>query len=358
MTRITVDVGPLFEPRWTGIPVFTRRLVQALTKHGAVEVDFAYNLTRVPAELVWSAIAAGTGSFMRDAYHRFSYQWEQVEDPSEHLLYPTVKTAIGFSRNEASTIHDMSTLLLPEFHVQANIDFHLAHLPREVASNARTFCISDATESAFLSAYPSQRGRIGRITQYVDWPEYFAAYDRNLPPIQLGPYAVVIGTIEPRKNLDLLFRALRLAEMRKSTMKFVVIGPRGWKVDETLAQIDADIAERVVFSGFVSEFIKYRLIRGCEFLIFPSVYEGFGIPALEAMSLGKPVLSTISSSLPEVVGDAGVYFDPLSPGEFAAAFTEISAPTRLAELSARAVEGAGAFGWERMAAPVVEWACG
>ena len=113
MTRITVDVGPLFEPRWTGIPVFTRRLVQALTKHGQIEVDFSYNLTRVPAELVWSAIAAGTGSFMRDAYHRFSYQWEQIEDPSEHLLYPTVKTAIGFSRNEASTIHDMSTLLLP-----------------------------------------------------------------------------------------------------------------------------------------------------------------------------------------------------------------------------------------------------
>ena len=84
--------------------------------------------------------------------------------------------------------------------------------------------------------------------------------------------------------------------------------------------LPAEACDRLLFSGFVSEFTKYRLIKGSEFLIFPSVYEGFGIPALEAMALGKPVLSSWSSSLPEVVGDAGVYFDPLSVTDFAAAF--------------------------------------
>jgi glycosyltransferase involved in cell wall biosynthesis len=101
--------------------------------------------------------------------------------------------------------------------------------------------------------------------------------------------------------------------------------------------------------------MKYRLLRHAEFLVYPSIYEGFGIPALEAMSLGKPVLCALTSSLPEVVGDAGVYFDPLSPGEFAAAFAEISDAGRLAELSSKARIRATAFGWERMAKPVVDW---
>jgi glycosyltransferase involved in cell wall biosynthesis len=102
--------------------------------------------------------------------------------------------------------------------------------------------------------------------------------------------------------------------------------------------------------------MKYRLLRHADFLVYPSVYEGFGIPALEAMSLGKPVLASMTSSFPEVIGDAGVFFDPLSVSEFAAAFAEISDQRKLAELAPRASAAATAFHWQRMAAPVVEWA--
>jgi len=89
--------------------------------------------------------------------------------------------------------------------------------------------------------------------------------------------------------------------------------------------------------------MKYRLLRHAKFLVFPSIYEGFGIPALEAMSLGKPVLAAVTSSLPKIIGDVGVYFDPLSVTEFAAAFQEISDPIKLAELSPRARLRASCF---------------
>ena len=168
----------------------------------------------------------------------------------------------------------------------------------------------------------------------------------------------MIGTIEPRKNLGLLIHALAEPEVAKLDLAFVALGKRGWLVDEFLAGLTPPQRERVIFSGFVSEFVKYRLIKGAQFLIFPSLCEGFGIPALEAMSLGKPVLASISASLPEVIGDAGVYFDPVSTREFAAALAEIANPLKLAELAPRAIRRNAEFTPERMSAPVVAWAKG
>jgi glycosyltransferase involved in cell wall biosynthesis len=135
----------------------------------------------------------------------------------------------------------------------------------------------------------------------------------------------------------------------------VVIGKQGWNTGEFMETLNPADRERLLFCGFATEFLKYRLLRHAEFLVFPSIYEGFGIPALEAMSLGKPVLAAMTSSFPEVIGDAGVYFDPLSVTEFAAAFAEISDPQRLAELSPKALARAATFTWSRMAEPVVQW---
>jgi glycosyltransferase involved in cell wall biosynthesis len=182
--------------------------------------------------------------------------------------------------------------------------------------------------------------------------------DANLPPLRLGPYAAVIGTIEPRKNLGLLIRAMALPEFPRSELKFVVIGRRGWLVDEFLKDLTPEQKSKVVFSGFVSEFIKYRLLKHAEFLVFPSLYEGFGIPALEAMSLGKPVLASRTTSFPEVVGDAGIYFDPFSPAEFVAALDEIMNQQKRAELAPLALAQCAKFSAQRMIAPVFEWVAG
>jgi glycosyltransferase involved in cell wall biosynthesis len=353
--KLTLDIKPLFETHWTGIPVFTRRLIQALLRHGGVELDFMFQLTRVPPEQVMAAIRAGTGAFLRERFESEGAFRPDFADRTAPLLYPSVKESFAVAPREASTVHDMSTLFMPEFHEAANIAYHLDQLAPQLASDEAVFCISQATRAALLAAFPSAAGKVRLLHQYVDWPDSFAAMERNLPPLRLGRYAVVVGTIEPRKNLGLLLRALPTRELRRSPLRFVVIGRRGWKVDRFMAELPPDARERMLFSGFVSEFTKYRLIKDAEFLIFPSLYEGFGIPALEAMSLGKPVLASWSASLPEVVGDAGVYFDPLSVTDFAAALTTISHPRKLAELAPVALATNATFNWQRMAAPVVEW---
>jgi glycosyltransferase involved in cell wall biosynthesis len=355
LPKITLDVGPLLESQWTGIPVFTRRLARALLRHGGMEVEFAFQMTRIPSGEVLDAIRAGTGAFLRERFENDASSWNHVIARDAAILYPSVKDIFGVLPREASTVHDISTLLMPEFHERANVAHHMDRMREELATDDAVFCISQATQAALTGAFPSVQSRIRLLYQYVDWPESFPLLERNLPELALGPYAVVVGTIEPRKNLGLLLQALQQPELRKSRLRFVVIGQRGWKVDEFMDGLPPEARERILFSGFVSEFTKYRLIKGAEFLIFPSIYEGFGIPALEAMSLGKPVLCSFSSSLPEVVGDAGVYFDPLSVTEFAAAFAEISDARKQRDLAPRAMEGEKAFNWQRMAAPVAEW---
>jgi glycosyltransferase involved in cell wall biosynthesis len=351
--KLTIDIAPLFEPQWTGIPVFTRRLIESLQRSRAMDLAFSYNLSAIPPALVAQTLRAGTGTFLRTTFDR--HHDHAIIDPAIPLLFPSVKTAFGVTRREASVVHDMSTLFMPENHEPANVAYHLDNLAEELASNDVTFCVSDATAASLAAAFPSTAAKRRTLYQFADWPPEFPIMDHNLPIIGLGRYAVVVGTIEPRKNLSLLIDSLPLPELTRTNLRFIVIGRKGWKVDEFMTGFTPAQRSKIIFSGFVSEFTKYRLIRHAEFMVFPSLYEGFGIPALEAMSLGKPVLAARTSSLPEVIGDAGLYFDPLSTTDFAAALAEMENPARQSEFSVRALKNAKAFNWRRMAQPVIEW---
>jgi glycosyltransferase involved in cell wall biosynthesis len=354
MRRLALDVTPLLETQWTGIPVFTRRLVQALAGQG-VMLDFTARLEQVPEEPVWHAIRAGTGSMLRGAFEATKPGEAKPLDPCVPLLYPSVKQAFGAAAREASTIHDISTLVMPETHTAANVSFHLDPLREQLATDEATFCCSEATRAALVATFPWVAPKARLLMQYADWPETFPSHERNLPDIALPRYAVVVGTIEPRKNLGLLLRALNDHRLAQTGLHFVVIGRRGWGAERALAQLSPAARERVSFTGFVSEFVKYRLLKHAAFMVFPSVYEGFGIPAVEAMSLGKPVLAAMTSSFPEVIGEAGVYFDPFSVDEFLGGLAEINDPAKLAELAPKALAQAASFGPARMAAPVLDW---
>ena len=233
----------------------------------------------------------------------------------------------------------MTTLFMPETHDEGNIAHHLDHLEAELMTDEAIFCISEATRASLIVApRPRSRGASGCCRNMSTGRKHSRLVDRNLPT--LAPAPLRAGhrhhrtAQEPEADPR---RARRRPTVASNPIAFVVLGKKGWLVDDFLAQRRRNRAARIVFSGFVSEFVKYRLLKGAQFLVLPSLCEGFGIPALEAMSLGKPVLASRSSSLPEVVGDAGIYFDPISVSEFADALAEISDPRKLAELSPRAL---------------------
>jgi glycosyltransferase involved in cell wall biosynthesis len=355
-----IDVRPLLDDQWTGIPIFTQRLIRAVLRGGSMDVRFCFNGRQIPNDPVLGAIRNSSGCSLRDLMATSPPIRLEKLDRLTHVLFPSVKGPAVKGRDggtwlQASTVHDLSTLFMPETHEDGNVAHHVANLYEDLASDDVVFCVSQATRAALATAFPSFSSKLTVIYQYVDWPEDFISFERNLPSLQLGRYAVVVGTIEPRKNLALIIKALSVREIDRSDIRFIVIGRKGWLVDQFLAELTAKQRERVLFTGFVSEFTKFRLIKNAEFLVYPSLYEGFGIPALEAMSLGKPVLAARTSSFPEIIGDAGIFFDPLSVSEFAAAFKEIQHPRKLAELAPKALAQSEQFHWRRMAAPILEW---
>jgi glycosyltransferase involved in cell wall biosynthesis len=176
---------------------------------------------------------------------------------------------------------------------------------------------------------------------------------RQLSRIGLeGEYILAVGSNEPRKNLERLLRAFRtLKESGKIPHRLAIVGPAGWKNEGMRrALVDLKLEREVVFTGYVEDSDLNVLYNGAALLVYPSLYEGFGLPPLEAMAAGCPVAVSRASSLPEVVGEAGLYFDPLNIEEMADVMRRIIESQGLrSDLVERGHAQAHRFTWESAA---------
>jgi glycosyltransferase involved in cell wall biosynthesis len=165
------------------------------------------------------------------------------------------------------------------------------------------------------------------------------------------PYILYVGALEARKNLPRLLEAYAQLLQWSANWKLVVVGARKWKyspIFETVMRLGLE--NHMHFMGFVPEDDLPALYNGADLFAFPSLYEGFGLPVLEAMACGTPVITSNVSSLPEVAGNAALLVDPYNVDELADAMRRIlSAPALVADLRARGLERARQFSWERTA---------
>lgn len=170
--------------------------------------------------------------------------------------------------------------------------------------------------------------------------------------LSAGQYLICVGTLEPRKNLQLALRAHALlpASLR-ACLPLVIVGMPGWRSEGLNETLDAAVKGGwVKVLGYQSDEVLAELLAGAKALLFPSLYEGFGLPVLEAMASGVPVLLTRSSSLPEVAGEAGIYVDAQDPQEMCTAVQELVDDFSLWErCRALGLERAREFSWQRCA---------
>jgi glycosyltransferase involved in cell wall biosynthesis len=166
-------------------------------------------------------------------------------------------------------------------------------------------------------------------------------------------YILFVGTLEPRKNVQTLLRAFAqvLAETPRDDLRLVIAGGAGWGVEDYLATVDMlKLHDQVHFVGFVEDNHLPDLYRGALMFVYPSLYEGFGLPILEAMACGTPVITSNRTSLPEVAGDAAVLIDPTRPEALAEAMTSILSDGELRQtLRAKGLARAHAFTWNTVA---------
>ena len=272
--------------------------------------------------------------------------------PSLRRRFPRVRRFL--------TVHDLIALRRPEWFA-GGTPRRMRALIRSIRPDDWVLAVSESTRRDLLEERPDLDPTRVRVTYWAAGPQFRPCDDpaalaavrakHGLPPD--GRYLLTLNTLEPRKNMDSVVRAFgRLAEEPGlADVRLVLAGGKGWKIGPLLALIDglpAGVRDRVVCTGFVPDADLPALYAGASAFAYPSHYEGFGLPLLEAMACGTPVVTADNSSLPEVAGDAGLAVASTDVDALADALRRVLTDEPLrADLARRALARAATFSWER-----------
>ena len=246
------------------------------------------------------------------------HAWEQVYLPlatGRDLLWSPNNTGPLAVRRQVCTIHDLIPLDHPEWFSPSFVALYRWLLPRLAKRLRHVIAISNFTKARVVELLKIDERLVSVIPNGVD-PEFCPQPAKKIDAVRrsLGiasrPYALCVGSLEPRKNLKTLLRAWAvLPDAIRSEFQLVIAGPKGDSGvfrDAEISQLPPD----VLLTGYVPQQDLPALYAGAAVFIYPSLYEGFGLPPLEAMACGVPVVTSSTSSLPEVVGDAAVLINP------------------------------------------------
>jgi glycosyltransferase involved in cell wall biosynthesis len=256
------------------------------------------------------------------------------------------------------TFHDLSFLFYPQGFRRLNRTY-LRTFGRLSAGRARrVIAVSESTKRDLVKCYGLPPDRIDVVYNGVD------AGFRPMPTDRVNAFRsrevlperfiLFVGTLEPRKNVTRLIEAY--ARLPKGRPPLVLVGSKGWLYDEIFARVEAlGLQDEVRFAGYVPADALPYWYNAAELLAYPSLYEGFGLPPLEAMACGTPVVTSTASSLPEVVGNAGLLVDPTDVEALAAAMERVlSEPDLRRQMQAAGLARARHFSWETTARRTVE----
>lgn len=281
---------------------------------------------------------------------------EMLLRPPDVLFVPAHVLPLAHPRAVA-TVHDMGYRHFPEAHTwkaRLYLEWGTRHNAR-----ASRLVIADShatredlvkfygiSESKIRVAYPGVRPDLSPVRDAVRLNETLGRY--GIPP----PYALYVGTLQPRKNLRRLIEAFAQVP---EPYTMVLAGKKGWLYANILRRAESlGIGHRVLFPGYVQDEDLPALLSGASLFAFPSLYEGFGMPVLEAMACGVPVVCSDTSSLPEVAGDAALTVSPTDTEALAAAMNRVLTDEELRRaLIARGLERARLFTWRRCAEEIL-----
>ena len=357
--RVTID-GRLMYYRQAGISTYTRRLVQAMAALGDPDCQLHVLLDRRDVDTRWVPASVPILRTVTPAHHA-----------SEHLALPIELAALSLSHGpfhivhfpdfiacrgafkKVITIHDLYFMEHPEV-MSADAARYYGRVRASAQRANHIIAVSAFTQQDILRLMPTvELGKVSVVHEAADLPSAGAISitptSTNGPnDIPQDPYALFVGTFEPRKNLKTLLQGLALASPQ---IRLVIVGEAGWVESEPARLAQAlGLQDRVSFAGRVSDEALDTLYRQAHAFVFPSLSEGFGLPVLEAMSRGVPVICSDAGALHEVAGDAALLHAPTDAPALAQHLDHLWTDESLrVEYRRRSLQRASQFSWHRAA---------
>lgn len=267
-----------------------------------------------------------------------------------------------YSGKTVLTIHDLAIYCHPEWFPDKQSFSTRVIVPRSIRRAHKIIAVSEFTKLELQKIFSVPEKKIDVLHHGVIKQAREIDMEKNKKFEtrwkKKGQYILFVGTIEPRKNIVSLVRGFEQWGLKEENKQYflVIAGAKGWKYEPIMKEAkQSRVYERIIFTGFISQEEKWSIIRHCSCFVFPSLYEGFGLPILEAMSIGVPVISTKSSSLQEVGGDAVLYIENPSSIAISNALDEVFGGSEelRKSLSEKGRERAKKFTWDQCAQKIL-----
>jgi len=253
------------------------------------------------------------------------------------------------------TVYDLVPIKFPQTHCIDSILAHKYILKHSLKHTTKIISISYSTKRDITEYFKIPEEKIEVIHLGVD-EDYKPLPENEIEKIKQKynlnyPFILYVGTLEPRKNIPTLLKAYYKLKKQGLPYKLVITGKKGWKYRNIFELINRlNLQREVVFTGYVPREDLPALYNAADLFVYPSLYEGFGLPPLEAMACGTPVITSNTSSLPEVVGNAGIMVNPYDVNGLAKAMYEVLTNDGLREeLRKRGLERAKMLSWKKTA---------
>lgn len=362
---IAVDIGAL-GPDSAGIGRYIEAMLPALMRASGATIDWRLwgrrdeqveRLGLAPFVGRWDRMPRHLG---RVAALGSSLPWWLARDLPDVYWGPAHRLPVAIPDRVACvvTIHDVCWARAPETMRPVTRVLDRVLMKRALARADRVIAVSHATASDLEAVSPQVRDKIDVVPAGFAPLPAAGDLEEVLPGLHSTGYFLFVGTMEPRKNLPRLLRAYARAAVTSGAgfPELVIAGGQGWGGEDIAALAEhLELGGRIRFLGRVSDETLATLYAHALCLTMPSLYEGFGLPLVEAMAFGTPVLTSNVSSMPEVAGEAGVLVDPMSIESIARGLTQMAGEPGLRNaLAANTKAQAGQFTWDLSAARTIE----
>lgn len=359
---IAIDASRAVHDKPTGTELYSARLIEYLAKIDTSNTYYLYTptppageLAKLPKNFVWKVIP------FKKLWTHIRLPIALLQDKPDVLFVPAhVLPFFSPVKKTVTTIHDIASEVFPEAYTTFQRWYFRVTTKRALASVSAIITPSQSTKNDLVRIFQAPGSKTHVIWLGFDQDRFGKPVKLSSTIKELQPYFLMLGRLEKRKNTVKAIQAF--VQLRQETLqeddaeirpKLVLIGKPGFgyeEVEMAIAQVPQNLQKDIIRPGYLSDDEVAEYMAGATAFLYPSLYEGFGIPVLEAMSAGIPVITSDTSANPEVADDAAVYVDPQSADELAQVM-KIFATDELSrtEIAKKGKERIKAFSWEKMA---------